>query len=154
MDENVLLEDGRSCSECCDEEEVTIISMSPDEGNTYFPSRPPSTQQPQQRHMNGNDRMVRSSRESVLQKLCDALLRRSLTKVRSVGWIVSNTGENLVGNVMYLNSYIPIFSQSLFSFQDRLVPTGTNTLRREAPQNGVATESKVNSSEIGIQQFM
>jgi hypothetical protein len=63
----------------CDEEEFTIVSMSPDEGNTFFPSR--SSNAPVDLRY-GN--LVRPSRDSVLQKLCDALLRRSLTKVRVV----------------------------------------------------------------------
>jgi hypothetical protein len=62
---------------CDEEEEVTIVSMSPDERNTFFPSRRSSALQ---QHNNINNH--NQSRESVLQRLCEALLRRSLTKVR------------------------------------------------------------------------
>lgn len=61
----------------CDEEDFTIVSMSPDEGNTFFPSRTSNALLPDLRHGN----IPFASRENVLQKLCDALLRRSLTKV-------------------------------------------------------------------------
>ena len=76
------------------DEEFTTVSMSPDERNTFYPSssysRRTSSYEPQQyynprsddhlRHPTSN--IVRPSRESVLQRLCEALLRRSLTKVR------------------------------------------------------------------------
>ena len=80
-----------------DEEEFTTVSMSPDERNTFFPSSSSrrsllqEQQQQQQQYTNysynGSDDhsyhpTTRHSRESVLQRLCEALLRRSLTKVR------------------------------------------------------------------------
>ena len=72
------------------DEEFTTVSMSPDERNTFFPSRRTSLQQQQQRYSSDDHfshpaatATSRPSRESVLQRLCEALLRRSLTKVRS-----------------------------------------------------------------------
>ena len=84
------------------DEEFTTVSMSPDERNTFFPSSTSSRrtslyeqhQQHQQQYYynpttsssgGGDDHLLqhptRPSRESVLQRLCEALLRRSLTKV-------------------------------------------------------------------------
>ena len=80
-----------------DEEEFTTVSMSPDERNTFFPSSSSSrrTSLPEYKYnptsggsTSSEDHTVyhptatRPSRESVLQRLCEALLRRSLTKVR------------------------------------------------------------------------
>lgn len=85
------------------DEEFTTVSMSPDERNTFFPSSSSSRRtllyDQQQQHYNnpirggGDDdhnmqqhrntlmNTGRPSRESVLHRLCEALLRRSLTKV-------------------------------------------------------------------------
>jgi hypothetical protein len=76
------------------DEEFTTVSMSPDERNTFFPSRRTSLQQQQQRYSSDDhfshpvtttttSATSRPSRERVLHRLCEALLRRSLTKVRS-----------------------------------------------------------------------
>jgi hypothetical protein len=62
------------------DEEATNVSISPQAETTLFPSRVPEESQLQYNHMpNGR---VESSRESVLQRLSEALLQRSLTKVR------------------------------------------------------------------------
>ena len=78
----------------CDEEEFTTVSMSPDERNTFFPSssssssrRMASLQEYNYTPSGNNDPVyhptIRPTRESVLQRLYEALLRRSLTKVRT-----------------------------------------------------------------------
>jgi hypothetical protein len=75
-----------------DEEEFTTVSMSPDERNTFFPSSSSSRRASLQEYSYNNhptsgsddhpyQTTTRPSRESVLQRLCEALLRRSLTKV-------------------------------------------------------------------------
>jgi hypothetical protein len=62
------------------DEEATNVSISPQAETTLFPSRVPEESQLQYNHMpNGR---VENSRESVLQRLSEALLQRSLTKVR------------------------------------------------------------------------
>jgi hypothetical protein len=62
------------------DEEATNVSISPQAETTLFPSRVPEESQLQYNHM-PNSR-VENSRESVLQRLSEALLQRSLTKVR------------------------------------------------------------------------
>lgn len=58
-----------------DDDDSGSITISPQAVNTLFPSR---VQQQPKHHIP----TIRSSRESVLQRLSEALLRRCLTKVR------------------------------------------------------------------------
>ena len=140
------------------DEEFTTVSMSPDERNTFFPSRRTSLQQQQQQRYSSDDHFShpvttaatsRPSRESVLQRLCEALLRRSLTKVRSTLNQYFQETHYPFTNLVILTVSHSIFSS--FYKKAGFITTWLNPIRRTTREDGIATKSTVNDIKVRLQ---